>query len=722
MKKRNFIVVALLALVLSMAMTACGGGTSDTDEKDPVVTITSGTGNITTAQTYRLTYTTTNATKEQVTVSGGTYNETDKTFSATEAGEYTVTVKVTNIKKTAQASVKVNVTEAEPQPGEDTVAPEITFEEHGVLTVKVNTPITLPAAAATDDVDGDITDNLEVGADPQQGTAITGTGTGVYVFEAEAAGEYSISYYVQDEAENEAEEFLTVTVTPEIEETNVIAPEENKIENLAVSQKTFKENFEQGYNSPFLKKHSPEQVTKVYLSGDNDAISGNSMIMDFSEGTSGSNFRYWFGSFDQYIKSGRWTIEMDIKVIGGTPGGKFFLQFIYDGDNSGDNMDYTVNQDGITHIKYDYVKTFDPDKTWHFATFWMNNPSYENFKIAIDNIQITWKEVVDATYVHENDADEITAEDLDGEGVTLNLSGTKYTALSGSGRYVATDKLVSGDILTAEQAENITAENGFGECAIYMTTQINNFLAFDRLCTDPAYNYTLTVKAYSAVSSQWMFFFTNAAGAQTGNSNGLSGTGVQIWSKTFIGNEGYIHAGMYSSPISPVLIGEISLRRELKQATDKTPNGNEVGAKWTYDYSTVKPLSEEKFTTVNTSEVAELAGLEGFGEKCLQFDHEANFTAELLRASLGGAENKAIMEAEGKYKITLWMYVVRADDIIHLRLDGNFPTAATAGTQGFVKAEIDFDGAADFISIYSAAGGGSNFYLGKMEIELIGLK
>ena len=73
MKKRSLIVFALLVLALCMAMVACGGGTSN-EEKAPSVTITSGEGNITTAETYKLAYTTTDAKKEEVTVSGGTYN------------------------------------------------------------------------------------------------------------------------------------------------------------------------------------------------------------------------------------------------------------------------------------------------------------------------------------------------------------------------------------------------------------------------------------------------------------------------------------------------------------------------------------------------------------------------------------------------------------------------------------------------------------------------
>ena len=710
MKKRSLIVVALLVLALCMAMVACGGGTSN-EEKAPSVTITSGEGNITTAETYKLAYTTTDAKKEEVTVSGGTYNGETKEFSATEAGEYTITVKVTNVKKTAEAKVKVNVTEA--GPAADTTAPEITFATYGDLTVKVNTPLTLPAATVIDDTDGDITDSLEVGADPQQGTRIVKASKGVYTFEAEAAGEYGISYYVLDEAENEAEEFLTVTVTPETAET-VISADENKIENLAASQKTFKENFEKGYNSPFMKKHSSEQVTKANISGGNDAIAGNSLILDYSEGTTGSNFRYWLGAFDEYIRSGRWTIEMDVKVISGTPGGRFYLQFIYDGDNSGDNMDYLINQEGITHIKYDYVKTFDPDKTWHFATFWLNNPSYENLKIAIDNIEITWKEVVDATYVHTDEAAEITAEDLDGDGVTLNLSGTSYTALSGSGRYVATDKLVNGDILTQEQAEDITETNGFGDCAIYMTTQINSFLAFDRLCIDPAYNYTLTIKAYSAVASQWMFFFTNAAGGQSGNSGGLSGTGVQTWTYTFQGNAGYIHIGMYSSPISPLLIGEISLKREVKQASSTTPNGYEVGKKWTYDYSTATPGGTSKFTAVDTSTVDELSGLEGFGSRCYQFTH--NNTGDKTGELVNG-----IFETCGVYEVVLYTYIVENEGRgLLLNFDNAaFEDVLGGGKLGYQKVTFTVTQKGyNWISLYTT-GTNLNMYLGMMTIELI---
>lgn len=734
MKKRSLIVVALLVLALCMAMVACGGGTSN-EEKAPSVTITSGEGNITTAETYKLAYTTTDAKKEEVTVSGGTYNGETKEFSATEAGEYTITVKVTNVKKTAEAKVKVNVTEA--GPAADTTAPEITFATYGDLTVKVNTPLTLPAATVIDDTDGDITDSLEVGADPQQGTRIVKASKGVYTFEAEAAGEYGISYYVLDEAENEAEEFLTVTVTPETTETNVIAADENNIENLAVSQKTFKENFEKGYNSPFAKGLNYSAVPKASISGGNDAIAGNSLILDYGDAEPTTNTAFYFSAVDSHIKAGRWTVKMDIKVISGTvPAGSFYLAFT---EHGGDNLDkaYTIKQDGITKIEYDAIRQFDSGKEYWFRCAWFgSNPNYENFKIAIDNIEITWKDVEDATVKRTGEPVALTATDLDGEGYTITGTDSNYTAIGGSGNpnYVQIDKLVTGDLLNAEQAANLTEANGFNSpYAIYFTGQINNFNALQNLCNDPAYSYTLTLKVYS-VGSGWNIFMTNAGNAQTGAS-GVSGTGVQTWTHTFDGKEGYVNIGMYNGGSAPLFIGDIKISRKVKEVPVVNPMVTRTGSQVTItaaqldgdgytitgadnNYTNVTSTQQDTFGHVQidklvdgkyltAEQAANLTAANGFNSAyAIYFEGELKYFSAL----------KNLFGDTGyTYGVTVKMYIPKMTGNIHLFKDGSSVKAFGKQT-GAYTLTVEGIASGSEIGIY-IEGGSGNFYVGDIKVS-----
>ena len=93
-------------------------------------------------------------------------------------------------------------------------------------------------------------------------------------------------------------------------------------------------------------------------------------------------------------------------------------------------------------------KTFDPSKTWHFRTFFYTGDSsysYANFKLAIDNISITVKEVVDDTVERTGTPKTLTFADIDGKSYTLTGADDNYTALSGAMQYLDKSKVVASE-------------------------------------------------------------------------------------------------------------------------------------------------------------------------------------------------------------------------------------------------------------------------------------
>ncbi len=115
--------------------------------------------------------------------------EVTGTVDTNTPGEYTITYTVTDSSNNATTETRtVNVV--------DTVDPVITLNGANPLTINAGGTYTEPGATATDNVDGDLTNDIEV-----TGTVDTNT-----------PGEYTITYTVTDSSNNTATETRTVQV------------------------------------------------------------------------------------------------------------------------------------------------------------------------------------------------------------------------------------------------------------------------------------------------------------------------------------------------------------------------------------------------------------------------------------------------------------------------------------------------------------------------------
>lgn len=655
----------LLVCGLTVSAASCGGETSASDSDS-------------------------HAQSSESVSAGGSDSESDSEQSSSESGE---------------------------QP--DTAPPVITYAagKKDSYTVISGEKVTLPSATAEDDKDGAVDVDVSV---TSKGASLVKTEAG-YEFTSVTAGTYQVSYYAVDEAENETEEFISVTVTPIVPETTLETGAGN-IENLKEG-KTYVENFENGYSGALAKgfSYSTEDGTpQASIRATEDSIAGNSLIIDYSTCAWNTNTQFWFGTLDEYIKSGKWTISMDVKVLGGTAPSGMYLSFIYDGDNSGENQEFPLGAVGETKtLTLTGNKTFDPSKTWHFRTFFYtgnSSYSYENFKIAIDNVSVTVKEVVDDTVERTGTPKVLTLADIDGSSYTLTGADDNYTALSGAMQYLDKSKVVASERLTQEEAENLTAENGFtSDYIIEASTQIVSFDALKNVCTDSTYEYTISFKVYSKSASGWHIFMTDGSGAQSGAKSMPAVTGPATFTHTFVGSEKYVNIGLYNGSIAPLYIGDITIGAEKRTETEKTPNGYEVGKTWTKDASALN--LGNKGTAVACSEVTladgtTLSDNEGFEGNAVHFNSGANSTMELFQA--GGT-----IEIGCTYEFTFYLYIVSCPDRLMINVDNNAFVNILTNQTGYKKVTVTWEATkdADFFSLYlpSAAG---EFYLASMSYKL----
>ena len=626
----------------------------------------------------------------------------------------------TSVTESVVESEPESESESESQPEEDTTAPKINFAEGKVdnYTVVAGQTLLLPAATAIDDKDGEV--EIEVSV-TTRGATVTPVEEG-YQFASETAGEYEISYYAADAAENETETFIFVTVTPVVDET-VLADGEDDIDNLTKSLQ-YTENFAKGYSGALAKGFSYSTAAgepHASVKSTSDSVAGNSLFIDYSSCAWNTNTGFWFGTLDNYIKSGKWTIAMDIKVVSGTAPSGIYFSFIYDGDNSGENQQFALGGTGeVKHVEFTTNKTFDENKTWHFRIFFYTGDSsysYDNFVIAIDNISFTIKEVVTDTVNRTGTPKTVSIEEASAEnGYTLTGADDNYTSLNGSALYLDKTKVVASERLTEQQAAYLTTENGFNsQYIIEATTQIITFGALKNLCTDSGYTFTVTMKVYGENSVGWHIFFTDGAGNQAGAWQMATVNGTATFTHSFTGAENYVNIGLYNGSISPIYIGDITVKAEVRQDTSSTPNGYKVGKIWSKAASELNLGNKGQSVTCSDVTIggSALNTYAGFENSAIYFNTSAaNQTLELFRGA-------GTMENGCTYKITVCVYVVECTGRLMINIDNNVFLDIVANKTGYQNVTIEWKATkdVDFFSLYLPDSTGK-VYLASVSYEL----
>ena len=644
-------------------------------------------------------------------------NADDKTFTLKSEDESILTVDQTG-KVTAIAAGTTNVV-ATSTDGAKTSKVSITVKAASkpvlkmpeVLTYQasVGTAFTLPTVTAKDYKGNDITSSIEIEDLNEKGSIKNG------VFTAAIAGEHTLSYYVEDP--NDADLFtegeIKINVAAAHEETFDVTGYDDP--SALANYGTFKENFGKGIKSPTYRAIA-DSNNATHLSGGEDAINGNSLIIDANK-TAGSAARcIFFNQFNDYFKRGisaTYTVSFSYKILSNDVGNfsNFYLQLNWDG-SSGLNQTFVPSNAQVNTV-YEASFSFPGTKipttgnAW-FGLFKLSGSNTDTI-IAIDNLTFSAKEVAQVNAVVPS-SEQLT------KGFTFDMenNGTEST----NGETVIIDKIENTDAKTA-----MKANDNFGKNALKLTNADDHlFAGLTKNNMVVGKKLTIEVYYYSVNNKGLHYIMMGDNGNPT----------LQIEDKEVSGNirvtkyEGVIESGwnqlnIYGQGNSSfeIYIGKINLK--LAEADpvpeDETPKGYKVGFNFNEKTRAFGTANETSRAVENFDNNAAVIANSNIGDAPQKVTFKnANTTIEWFRGD-GRIEDKQ------KYKITLDYYVSNWSGRLMYNFDNNvFLEIGSNMEEGYHRSEITWTAnrQVDFFSFYTPGDGGTGtFYVGNINVELI---
>lgn len=644
-------------------------------------------------------------------------NADDKTFTLKSEDESILTVDQTG-KVTAIAAGTTNVV-ATSTDGAKTSKVSITVKAASkpvlkmpeVLTYQasVGTAFTLPTVTAKDYKGNDITSSIEIEDLNEKGSIKNG------VFSAAIAGEHTLSYYVEDP--NDANLFtegeIKINVAAAHEETFDVTGYDDP--SALANYGTFKENFGKGIKSPTYRAIA-DSNNATHLSGGEDAINGNSLIVDANK-TAGSAARcIFFNQFNDYFKRGisaTYTVSFSYKILSNDVGNfsNFYLQLNWDG-SSGLNQTFVPSNAQVNTV-YEASFSFPGTKipttgnAW-FGLFKLSGSNTDTI-IAIDNLTFSAKEVAQVNAVVPS-SEQLT------NGFTFDMenNGTEST----NGETVIIDKIENTDAKTA-----MKANDNFGKNALKLTNADDHlFAGLTKNNMVVGKKLTIEVYYYSVNNKGLHYIMMGDNGNPT----------LQIEDKEVSGNirvtkyEGVIESGwnqlnIYGQGNSSfeIYIGKINLK--LAEADpvpeDETPKGYKVGFNFNQKTRAFGTANETSRAVENFDNNAAVIANSNMGDAPQKVTFKnANTTIEWFRGD-GRIEDKQ------KYKITLDYYVSNWSGRLMYNFDNNvFLEIGSNMEKGYHHSEITWTAnrQVDFFSFYTPGDGGTGtFYVGNVNVELI---
>lgn len=641
----------------------------------------------------------------------------DKTFTLKSEDESILTVDQTG-KVTAIAAGTTNVV-ATSTDGAKTSKVSITVKAASkpvlkmpeVLTYQasVGTAFTLPTVTAKDYKGNDITSSIEIEDLNEKGSIKNG------VFTAAIAGEHTLSYYVEDP--NDANLFtegeIKINVAAAHEETFDVTGYDDP--SALANYGTFKENFGKGIKSPTYRAIA-DSNNATHLSGGEDAINGNSLIVDANK-TAGSAARcIFFNQFNDYFKRGisaTYTVSFSYKILSNDVGNfsNFYLQLNWDG-SSGLNQTFVPSNAQVNTV-YEASFSFPGTKipttgnAW-FGLFKLSGSNTDTI-IAIDNLTFSAKEVAQVNAVVPS-SEQLT------NGFTFDMenNGTEST----NGETVIIDKIENTDAKTA-----MKANDNFGKNALKLTNADDHlFAGLTKNNMVVGKKLTIEVYYYSVNNKGLHYIMMGDNGNPT----------LQIEDKEVSGNirvtkyEGVIESGwnqlnIYGQGNSSfeIYIGKINLK--LAEADpvpeDETPKGYKVGFNFNQKTRAFGTANETSRAVENFDNNAAVIANSNMGDAPQKVTFKnANTTIEWFRGD-GRIEDKQ------KYKITLDYYVSNWSGRLMYNFDNNvFLEIGSNMKEGYHRSEITWTAnrQVDFFSFYTPGDGGTGtFYVGNINVELI---
>lgn len=696
-------------------LTAVGAG-------EVVITATSTSGAKTATATLKVTENVVNVTDITLTLDKTTVlvgetinasvevlpdNATNKNYTITSSD--TAKLSVNGNVLTALKDGKVNVTvTSEDGNLTDTVEvtinpvdvnPTLTLTGETSLTVAAGVDLTLPVATAKDYDGTDITSEIIV-EDYDDTSSIS---EDYKTFNSKIAGVHTVSYYVENASGNYDEAEVTVTVTPTNEETFDVSGYQD-LEALK-EYGTFKENFENGIQSP-LYKGLTDSNRSSYLSATDEGISGNSLIVDFNKTAGNASYSLFMSGFKDYFIRGvpvTYEVSFDYKVLSNASNtGDCYVGLSWD-DSTGLNKQFVSVADGsVGHYttRFTEVSVPDDDRNAYFFFFKLGATS-EPVKIAIDNIEVTAIEAAQSTIVVP------TSEELMADGgFTFNWKERSSTFNQGETIIVNNieDETIKNAILAHdtsfdEQVMKLTGRDDHTFAGLNATNMISGMelvIDFD----------------YYSVDDSGLLVLPMASGTQNGTLSEGSGltTSIVDGNVKHLNITYKISSGVNALNFYPqnanfeIYMGNMTVKLQESSVVvpdDETELGHQVGDSWTQTSRSFGSENKGFCEVTNDFTTPETVTGEGIGSTITRLkysDSAANCTVEWYQPGLQQ------LEAGHKYSIEVVYFIesIPSGSRFMLNFDNNVFLELENGI-GYHKVTLDWTAtiSVNFFSFYA---------------------
>lgn len=649
-------------------LTAIGAG-------EVVITATSTSGAKTATATLKVTENVVNVTDITLTLDKTTVlvgetinasvevlpdNATNKNYTITSSD--TAKLSVNGNVLTALKDGKVNVTvTSEDGNLTDTVEvtinpvdvdPTLTLTGETSLTVAAGVDLTLPVATAKDYDGTDITSEIIV-EDYDDTSSIS---EDYKTFNSKIAGVHTVSYYVENASGNYDEAEVTVTVTPTNEETFDVSGYQD-LEALK-EYGTFKENFENGIQSP-LYKGLTDSNRSSYLSATDEGISGNSLIVDFNKTAGNASYSLFMSGFKDYFIRGvpvTYEVSFDYKVLSnGANSGDCYVGLSWDDSNGLNKQFVSVTDGSVGHYttKFTEVNVPDDDRNAYFFFFKLG-PTSEPVKIAIDNIEVTAIEAAQSTIVVP------TSEELMADG-GFTFNWKERSSTFNQGETIIVNNIEDETIKNAILAH----DTSFGEQVMKLTGRDDHTFA-GLNATNMISGMELVIDFdYYSVDDSGLLVLPMASGVQ----NGTLSEGSGITTTTVDGNIKHINitykisSGVNALNFYPqnanfeIYMGNMTVKLQESSVVipeDETELGHKVGDSWTQTSRSFGSENKGFCEITNDFATPETVSGEGIGSTITRLKYSesaANCTVEWYQPSLQQ------LEAGHKYSIEVVYFI-----------------------------------------------------------------
>ncbi|MCQ2429848.1 MAG: hypothetical protein MJ192_05930 [Clostridia bacterium] len=485
-------------------------------------------------------------------------------------------------------------TAADTQPTGST-GPVITLSSTEDITVKAGETVKLPDYTCKDTDGRDLTSWVEL-EDNTEMDSVSGDS-----FTGHVAGDHTLYYSVETTDGRMGEAFLTVHVTP-VHENKFDTQGADDCENMA-SYKTFRDGFEKGRKSPLYATIGDAGLATM-LSADEDAIEGNSLIIDFAKSAGSSATAIYLNGFNDYFHRGEqatYKVTFDYKLIeayGNT--GDVYIGLSWDGSD-GINRQFILAGAEVGET-YTYTAEFPsaivPEGGNAYFFIFKLRTSESPLVIAFDNF------VIETIKVKQVKTVVPTAAELE-KGFTWDF--TTNTAICGGGQTVPVETLPA-DIKAA-----MAGNSAFSQNVLHLTdADDHKYAGLAEKNLTPGKVLTVDMTYYAVNDERFYLIMMGRSGnpTQTITRTDLGNGFVSVHLETNI-QSGWYQLNIYgqNNPAFDIYIGSITVTVSDRGEADKnkTPNGYEVGMKF--------EQNERQFGLIDDSTLV-LAAYDGydFGE------------------------------------------------------------------------------------------------------------